>query len=306
MRFCTVCLLLFVLIRELKAEDDVWTTVRETLDGWEAMDSFSFSAGDISGRKFTYERGLTKMSTRIPVASGSKFPVGVAIGRVVASGYLSFDTKANEVFKWWTQDESDLRSGVTLRQLLSFTSGFYSSDAAGNMDCLTALDASVKYTSEECAKQIYQDAPFEFTPGSTFDYNSYHLQIAGAMAAKAANITVPQLIQTYLFAPAGMNRSTYLGQNYGLNPYLAAGLITNGDDYDSFLRHYLNYELVNQSIANQMEIDYTPSKQVNVSNVSTELIDMIGHYSMCNWYECLNASSFTRQCSQSLIHMDAV
>ena len=38
-----------------------------------------------------------------------------------------------------------------------------------------------------------RQAPFEFEPGSTWSYNSFHLQIAGAMAADAAKITTQEM-----------------------------------------------------------------------------------------------------------------
>ena len=45
----------------------------------------------------------------------------------------------------------------------SFTSGFYWPDASGFVPCL-GQNAS-QYTHEQCAKEIYDTAPFEFEPG---------------------------------------------------------------------------------------------------------------------------------------------
>ena len=91
------------------------------------------------------------------------------------------------MFSWWTRDPKDGRSAVTLRHLLSFTSGFYWKDASGVVPCLEGL-GSITYSPEKCAQQIYEQAPFEFAAGSTFSYNSFHLQVAGAMAAVGAGI----------------------------------------------------------------------------------------------------------------------
>ena len=60
-------------------------------------------------------------------------------------------------------------------------------DASGVVPCLEGL-GSVTTSPEKCAQQIYEQAPFEFAPGTTFSYNSFHLQVAGAMAAKAAGV----------------------------------------------------------------------------------------------------------------------
>ena len=67
------------------------------------------------------------------LASASKFPAACAIAGAVANGYLTFETKVSKVFAWWTNDPSDRRSRVTLRHLLSFTSGFYWVDASGEV-----------------------------------------------------------------------------------------------------------------------------------------------------------------------------
>ena len=41
-----------------------------------------------------------------------------------ADGTLSYDDLASKHLKWWATDPRDSRSRVTLRHLLTFTSGF--------------------------------------------------------------------------------------------------------------------------------------------------------------------------------------
>ena len=83
---------------------------------------FFFSAGDATGRKFSYAKGVDP-DRYLPLASASKFPAAVAIAGEIAAGRIGFETKAADVFEWWTTSPSDPRSRVTLRHLLSFTSG---------------------------------------------------------------------------------------------------------------------------------------------------------------------------------------
>ena len=275
------------------------------LKEFKPLKNFAFSAGDKTGRKFTYEGGNVTMKSPLVMASASKFPAATAVAAVVADGHLTFDTHVHEVFDWWTSDPKNPRSAVTLRHLLSFTSGFYWKDASGVVPCLEGL-GSVTYTPEKCAQQIYEQAPFEFEAGTTFSYNSFHLQVAGAMAAKAAGTTVQDMLDKYLISKLGMKNTKWL---VGQNPYLAAGMETTGDDYDKFLRAYLNYEHLPKAVADEMERDYLSAPYAtNVANSSWGLVRSLGHYSMCNYYECLQTSIFshwTEKCAKANIHMDA-
>ena len=117
------------------------------------------------------------MNHSIVLASASKFPAAVAVAGAVENGFLTFDTKVCEVFEWWSCDPADLRSGVTLRHLLSFTSGFYNVDAGGGSRLCVSPPESALFTPEECAKDIYHKQPFLYAPGTTFAYHILHLQV---------------------------------------------------------------------------------------------------------------------------------
>ena len=172
---------------------------------------FAFTAGNATHRAYSYAKGSTKLTSPLLLASASKFPAAIAISGAVADGHLTFDTHAHEVFPWWTDDAADPRSGVTLRNLLSFTSGFYWADASsGNVSCMAGIAGSILCTPEECAQQIYTNAPFKFKSGTTFAYNSFHLQLAGAMAAKAADITLQELLHQNLITKLGLKHSGWL------------------------------------------------------------------------------------------------
>jgi len=280
---------------------DPWAPVKKILQAYPLAD-VAFSAGDASGRKFTHEKGETAMSTPLMMASSSKFPAALAIIGAVSSGHLSLETRPHEVFKWWTKDPVDPRSRVTLRHLLSFTSGFYSPDAGGSVPCLSSFGTS-NYTAEACAKEVYEQAPFEFEPGSTWCYNSFHLQVAGAMAARAAGVSVQQLLKKNLIERLNLTNTQWLG---GENPQLAGTMQTTGDDYDKILRAYLAYDIVPKKLADEMERDYIDGP-VKVANSSATLTKLLGHYSMCNYFECIppKLGDFTAACKKENIHVDA-
>ncbi|CAE7655302.1 PFP-ALPHA [Symbiodinium pilosum] len=287
------CLLFFL-------DVDGWEAVRAILSAYFPIQDMAFSAGLADGRHFTFEKGQTSMSTPLAMASSSKFPAAIAIAGCVAEGHLTFDTFAHEVFPWWTSDPAVPKSRVTLRNLMSFTSGFYSPDTGGSVPCLGA-NASV-YTAEACAREIYDLAPFLYEPGTTWAYNSFHLQVAGAMAAYAAGISVQELLHRYLIQPLKLNATMWMG---GGNPGLAGNMMTTGNDYDRILRAYVGHELIPEKVSKEMERDYLDG--VQVANSSTFLVQLLGHYSMCNYFECFppKTSGFTDQCKRANVHMDA-
>lgn len=291
---------------------DDWADVEHILSSFKNLTNgtacpgckgFAFTAGDATGRKYSFEKETT-LSQPLLMASASKFPAAVAISGAVADGHLTFDTYAHQVFSWWTDDPSDLRSGVTLRQLLSFRSGIYWPDpSSGNCSCM-GIAGGFLFTAEACARQIYEQAPFKFAPGTTFAYNSFHLQVAGAMAAKAANLSVQELLHKYLIDKLQLNHTGWL---FGRNPQLAAGMHTTGEDYDRILQSYIAYEVLPESIASQMEIDYL-ANGTKVCDWCTELTGSLGDYSMCNWYECIRDNislPFSEKCRIAKVHNDA-
>lgn len=123
----------------------------------------------------------------------------------VAAGHLSFETPAREVFSWWTRDPTDQRFGVTLRHLLTFSSGMVSEEdpGAAGIACL-AFPAGVLYTPQSCAKQIFETGPWRHPPGVAWSYHSLHLQLAGAMACEATGLPMKEMLETYLLHKLGM------------------------------------------------------------------------------------------------------
>lgn len=55
-----------------------------------------------------------------------------------------------------------------------------------------------------------------------------------------------------------------------------------------------------------MEVDYL-APPTQISNASTYLVDILGHYSFCNYFECVEPKKapFTEACKTANIHMDA-
>ena len=100
------------------------------------------------------------------IYSASKWISGSAMMKEVHSGKINLDDYAHQHLLFWTKDPSDSRSGVTLRHLLGFTSGFSGSTSCG----------SQKF--EDCVKTLYTNVPHRYAPGERFEYNEVHINLA--------------------------------------------------------------------------------------------------------------------------------
>ena len=99
--------------------------LRTLLEGWELTTNYAMSVGTSEGERFRYEGGSFTMQTQVPTASVSKWPSAMMFAGLVADGTIStLDTRVNTILPYWTKEVSDPRSAITLRMLLTFTSGF--------------------------------------------------------------------------------------------------------------------------------------------------------------------------------------
>merc|ERR1711935_877832 len=120
------------------------------------------------------ENGGPGTENVFPAFSAGKMPSTVAIAAVVNDGYMTWDTKAKDVFDWWTKDPKDPRSRVTLANLLNFVDGFVNIEGTFQFTndpwtqrCLTPGLANF-YTPESCAKQIYETAHYAGVAQDTY------------------------------------------------------------------------------------------------------------------------------------------
>lgn len=101
-------------------------------------------------------------STYYELASGTKSFSGVIAAAAVADGFLSFDELAADTLIEW---KGDPRKGrITVRQLLSLTSGLHTSDAISAPTYAEAVAAGT-----------------DFDPGTHFVYDPVHFQAFGEL-----------------------------------------------------------------------------------------------------------------------------
>jgi len=304
--------------------DDKWAPLRTLLKGWELTTEFAVSVGTAEhGRLFLYEGGRFKMGTQIPTGSTSKWPSAMMFAGLVNDGTISsLDDPIYKYLPWWTRDAKDLRSTVTFRMLLTFTSGFGDGHPGEEGNTRAARDwrslhnasrtfglverlektvgkaAALRCDAEkgdimDCAKSIYEGVELIGKPGEVYSYNSNHLQLAAAVSVAASGLGIQQVIQKYLVVPYGMKDSYYPGSC----PDFAGSLTTTGDDYERFLAGLLGYRTLSKKIVDASEEDATP--------FMSDMYTLYGNYGFGHFLMCFDSvAGMTKKCREAMCHMD--
>src|SRR5687767_10227760 len=126
---------------------------------------------------------------RIAIASASKMVAGLTILRLVEQGFLTLDSTTGDVLGW-----TGPQAAITLRQLLSFTSGL-PREALCTLAQNTTLAACVDLVSQ---------LTLEAAPGTSFDYGSTHLHVAARMAEVVTGQSWANVFQAQLKSPLGL------------------------------------------------------------------------------------------------------
>src|SRR5688572_7789974 len=195
--------------------------------------SAAFAAQGISGmglviydatgtKRFEKYYGSFSGDQRVAIASASKMVAGLVILRLVDQGFLTLDSTTGAVLGW-----TGAQAAITLRQLLSFTSGMEREAGCTLLPGIALAD---------CVQLIAQQ-PLVAAPGTRFDYGSTHLHVAARMAEVATGQTWANLFATQLKAPLGLTSNdlqwyTAPRQAVGTsNPLVAGGIRATMNEY---------------------------------------------------------------------------
>lgn len=216
---------------------------------------------------------------RVAIASASKLVSGVTLFRLIDAGYLSLDSTTGQVLGW-----TGVKGEITLRHLLSFTSG---------LDPENACTYQSTVTLAECVDDI-AERDLLAPPGTRFDYGSTHLHVAARMAEVAVgadwnDIFDQQLRQPLQLAPEVAYYSAprqAIGAN-PINPLIAGGMRASMNDYASVLRfvyhkgEWQGSQLLAPEIFDAQAVE--PFPNVIIGQTPSALY---ARYGLTAWLEC--------------------
>ncbi|MGH1540335.1 MAG: serine hydrolase domain-containing protein [Arenicella sp.] len=240
--------------------------IRSSLNAINTDLAFTLTVVAENGHIFTHSVGDSSLDTPYESASTSKLVTSTILMWLVQNGLISLDDKPQDHISWWP--DSGTLSQITLRHLLSFTSGLNTPPA-----CIDLPDANF----ESCIAKIAFNNGNSLAPGEGYDYNSVHMQVAGLMAIRALNVDswkeVFKQFQTEfnIFSHSAYNLPSTT------NPRLAGGMTWTARDYRKFLKKLSSLDIVDQPLLNEM------------STSQTARLNIIGSpwgYGLGLWVEC--------------------
>jgi CubicO group peptidase (beta-lactamase class C family) len=176
--------------------------------------------------------GTHTPSTRISIASASKWLSAATVASLVDSGELSWNTTVGSLLPNAPVDKRQ----ITLRQLFSHTSGI----PARDLGCLRNQNVSLA----QCADQILT-APLIAAPGTCFSYGGNSMQVAGRLAELASGLSWDALFRARIVQPLGLGDTDYPvgsalpGYVDVPNPHIGGGARSSARDLIRIAQLYL-------------------------------------------------------------------
>jgi CubicO group peptidase (beta-lactamase class C family) len=248
---------------------------------------FSFAVERQDGRRYTFNRGSSTLNTTYESKSASKLVSAVILMRLVEQGYLALSDPPQNYIEAWPIGGGDPLSGMTLAQLLSFTSGLTEDPA-----CLNAGSSDF----EDCVLTVAStNAGNGNVPGQAFFYASSHQQVAGLMAVRARGVASWQAIIAEFKSQTGLFPASHYDSPSLSNPNLAGGMHFTGEDYMAFLRALKGGLLLNAASMSELLADRTASIPMTYSPIRSGIGGGAGlgedwHYGFGLWHECRSAT----------------
>lgn len=157
---------------------------------------------------YTQGYGVRDVKSKTPVNADTLFAIGsvtksftsLAMMQQVAARKLDLDAPVQKYLPDLKFSDAAMGSKVTVRQLLSMTSGL---DRFDNW----AFDPKVNSRSKML--ETIAEIPFSAAPGKVFQYNNQNYVAAAAILEKLTNQSWEAYTKANIFAPLGMNRAQF-------------------------------------------------------------------------------------------------
>ncbi len=162
-----------------------------------------------------------ELPTEVPLGSLRKWTTAALVVSLVDEGRLDLDAPVSTWLPAWSE-----RPGVTLRRLLSHTSGLPMRPPAGTCKDLGTLDACVDAIAA---------VPLAFEPGERFGYSTTGFHVAARVAEVAGGAPFEELFREGVEEPLGLTTARFEAAGPGL-PEMTGTLYLSPDDLLRFVR----------------------------------------------------------------------
>ena len=197
--------------------------VEEFLQGQEKSDKFSGAVLIAKDNETVFKKayGLASKTYNVQNQVGTKFNIGsinkiftkTAILQLVERNLLDLD---DLVGKHLPDFPDDIAKKVTIRHLLSFTSGmgdYFNEKFAASIGNLRTLDDFVK---------LFIDDPLAFEPGEQNQYSNAGYVVLGKIIEAISGQNYYSYVKENIYGPAGMNSSDHYERDFP-EPNVATG-----------------------------------------------------------------------------------
>ena len=182
---------------------------------------------DGTGARLELATGVLHLGTGVPVTPDALFQVGsitkvwttTLVMRLVDEGLLDLDAPVVERLPEFAVADGDAAAGITLRHLLTHTSGFDGdtfTDTGRGDDCLRAFVA------------VLTDSRQLFAPGTAWSYNNAAFVVAGRLVETVIGGTWDAALRERVIEPLGLGRTVTLPEEVLLHG-AALGHIDDAD-----------------------------------------------------------------------------
>jgi D-alanyl-D-alanine carboxypeptidase len=217
--------------------EEVAQTIGRIADQFTARNSFSGVILIAKDNRIILEKAYGEASiawkapmtlqTRLNVASIGKTFTGVAVAQLVDAGKLSYDDRVGKLLPDYP--DKDVRERVTVRQLLSHTSGLGPKDYYEGP--LWSTRSHLRSVADYM-KLVVETTSLGAEPGKYLYMNSGYV-ILGAIVERVTGVSFYDYVQEHIFKPVGMTHSFYPTMDSEANDIAVplTNLFNKGDDH---------------------------------------------------------------------------
>lgn len=194
------------------------------------------------------------------VRSVSKSIVSAAVMVAIDNGFIdNLDQNVFDFFPEYKNYKSGLKSTMTIRHLLTMSSGLEWDESMGYGD---PNNSELRLNNSSDPMDFFFSREIIHEPGTVFNYNGGCTQALAEIVSKSSGLSIIEFTNQYIFKPLGIKEFVWFQREDGI-PLAASGVRLRSRDMAKFGLLYLNSGLWNgQQIISSRLIAKTMQTQI--------------------------------------------